>query len=273
MRHAAAADILGLSAVRAEQAIASAAVEERRRADRSAAGGDYSEILPARSRAAQEKAARYHPLGRGGQCGGGASKADIPPIRSSRHRLRFSRQSSVAKISNPLGCRARGTSLRRSAVFQLCPREIIMAKKPTGKSNPTIVSEQTAGGITGAVIGGMVAGPVGAVVGGVAGAMVGNSAAKGEEPVKKALETVRSAGKRGVKAIKAVRGRSKPSSPAKKKTAKPAAGKKSPAKESPAKPAGAKKKSKPKAAAKKSPSKKPAARKAKRSARTAKKKA
>src|SRR6185437_7227656 len=108
-----------------------------------------------------------------------------------------------------------------ATITQIRSGEIIMAKKPKNEPTPAFVSEQTAGGITGAVIGGMVAGPMGAVVGGVAGAMVGNSSAKGDEPVKKAIQTVRAAGRRGAKAVKAARLRNKSSGKAKQPAAKP----------------------------------------------------
>jgi hypothetical protein len=91
----------------------------------------------------------------------------------------------------------------------------IMAKKQKTDANLPAVSKQTAGGVTGAVIGGIVAGPVGAVAGGVAGALVGNSSAKGEEPIKHAIEKIRSAGARGASAIKAARERRKSSQVAK----------------------------------------------------------
>jgi hypothetical protein len=98
-----------------------------------------------------------------------------------------------------------------------------MSKKPKNEANLPSVSKQTAGGVTGAVIGGIVAGPVGAVAGGIAGALVGNSSAKGEEPIKHAIETIRSAGRRGAKAIKAARDRSKASGSAKEPVKRPAA--------------------------------------------------
>ena len=66
------------------------------------------------------------------------------------------------------------------------------SKKHDTTENLPTVSKQTAGGITGAVLGGILGGPVGAVAGGVAGAMVGNSSAKGNKPIKKAVESVRS---------------------------------------------------------------------------------
>ena len=84
-----------------------------------------------------------------------------------------------------------------------------MSKKPMKKENLPSVSKQTAEGITGAVIGGMVAGPVGAIAGGVAGALIGNSSAKGEKPMKHAMETIRAAGKRGAKAIETAGDRKK----------------------------------------------------------------
>jgi hypothetical protein len=84
-----------------------------------------------------------------------------------------------------------------------------MSKKPKKEANLPSVSKQTAGGVTGAVIGGVVAGPVGAVAGGVVGALVGNSSAKGEKPIKRAAEAIRSAGMRGAKAIKAASDRHK----------------------------------------------------------------
>lgn len=93
-----------------------------------------------------------------------------------------------------------------------------MSKKPEREKNLPSVSKQTAGGITGAVIGGMVAGPMGAVAGGIAGALVGNSSAKGNEPIKKTFETIRSTGMRGAKAIKTARNRNKSSRSAKQPT-------------------------------------------------------
>lgn len=93
-----------------------------------------------------------------------------------------------------------------------------MSKKLKREKNFPSVSKQTAGGITGAVIGGMVAGPVGAVAGGVAGALVGNSSAKGNKPIKKTLEAIRSTGMRGAKAIKATADRNKSSRWAKQPT-------------------------------------------------------
>src|SRR5688572_8654779 len=60
------------------------------------------------------------------------------------------------------------------------------------KANLPSVSKQTAGGITGAILGGVVGGPVGAVAGGVAGALVGDSSAKGNKPIKRAMDTIRS---------------------------------------------------------------------------------
>ena len=93
-----------------------------------------------------------------------------------------------------------------------------MSKKPESEKNLPSVSKQTAGGITGAVIGGMVAGPVGAVAGGIAGALVGDSSAKGNEPIQKTIETIRSTGMRGAKAIKAARDRNKLSRSAKEPT-------------------------------------------------------
>ena len=93
-----------------------------------------------------------------------------------------------------------------------------MSKQLKREENLPSVSKQTAGGITGAVIGGMVAGPVGAVAGGVAGVLVGNSSAKGNKPIKKSLEAIRSTGMRGAKAIKATADRNKPSRSAKKPT-------------------------------------------------------
>ena len=79
-------------------------------------------------------------------------------------------------------------------------------KKHENEENLPTVSKQTAGGITGAVIGGMLGGPVGAV----AGALVGNSSAKGNKPIKKAVESVRST-LRGGKGKKAVEDRRAPS--------------------------------------------------------------
>jgi hypothetical protein len=73
-----------------------------------------------------------------------------------------------------------------------CPQETAMSKKRASEKNLPLVSKETAGGVTGAVIGGLVGGPVGAVAGGVAGAMVGHSSARGEKPIKKAVETIRS---------------------------------------------------------------------------------
>jgi hypothetical protein len=75
-------------------------------------------------------------------------------------------------------------------------------KTQENEENLPTVSKQTAGGITGAVIGGMLGGPVGAVAGGVAGALVGNSSAKGNKPIKKAVESIRSTlrGRKGTKA-------------------------------------------------------------------------
>jgi len=67
-----------------------------------------------------------------------------------------------------------------------------MAAKNRKNENLPTVSKQTAGGITGAVIGGMLGGPVGAVAAGVAGAMIGDSSAKGNKPIKGAVESVRS---------------------------------------------------------------------------------
>jgi hypothetical protein len=83
-------------------------------------------------------------------------------------------------------------------------------KKHENEENLPTVSKQTAGGITGAVIGGMLGGPVGAVAGGVAGALVGNASAKGNKPIKKAVESVRST-LRGGKGKKAVEDRRAPS--------------------------------------------------------------
>jgi hypothetical protein len=100
----------------------------------------------------------------------------------------------------------------------------------------------------------------------MAGAIVGNSSAKGDEPVKKALETVRAAGRRGAKAIKAARSRNKSS-----RTAKQAAiG--SVVKRSAEKSSRAEKNSKPKKTTKKPQSKTAAARKAKRTPSRVKKK-
>jgi hypothetical protein len=96
-----------------------------------------------------------------------------------------------------------------------------MAKKPDREKNLPSVSEQTAGGVAGAVIGGIVAGPVGAVAGGVAGALVGDSSAKGKQPIKKAMERIRSVGVRGAKAIKGARDRNKASRAAKSPTKRP----------------------------------------------------
>ena len=90
-----------------------------------------------------------------------------------------------------------------------------MSKKSVREKNLPSESKQTAGGITGAVIGGMVAGPVGAVAGGIAGASVGDSSAKGNEPIHNTIETIRSTGRRGAKAIKAARNRNKLSRSAK----------------------------------------------------------
>jgi hypothetical protein len=65
-------------------------------------------------------------------------------------------------------------------------------KKPAkGGSENVPVSKQTAGAVTGAVLGGVVGGPVGALAGGAVGAMVGDSSAKGNKPVKRAVDTVR----------------------------------------------------------------------------------
>jgi len=104
-----------------------------------------------------------------------------------------------------------------------------MSKKSKNEANLPPVSKQTAGGITGAAIGGIVGGPVGAVAGGIAGALIGNSSAKGNEPMKKAVEEIRSVGSRGAKAIKAARDRNKSShstkQPAKGPAAKTAASK------------------------------------------------
>src|SRR5205809_7339610 len=55
-----------------------------------------------------------------------------------------------------------------------------------------LVSRQTAGGVTGAMLGAAVAGPLGAVAGGLTGAMVGDASAKGKKPVKRAIEGIRS---------------------------------------------------------------------------------
>jgi predicted lipid-binding transport protein (Tim44 family) len=93
-----------------------------------------------------------------------------------------------------------------------------MSKKPESEKNLPSVSKQTAGGITGAVIGGMVAGPMGALAGGIAGALVGDSSAKGNEPIQKTIETIRSTGMRGARAIKAARNRNKLSRSAKEPT-------------------------------------------------------
>lgn len=98
-----------------------------------------------------------------------------------------------------------------------------MSKKSMNETNLPSVSKQTAGGVTGAVIGGIVGGPVGAVAGGVAGAVLGNSSAKGNEPIKKAIETIRSVSVRGAKAIQAARDRSRSSRTAQHQTTGPAA--------------------------------------------------
>ena len=78
-----------------------------------------------------------------------------------------------------------------------------MAKKQAKKSTLPAVSKQTAGGIGGAVVGGMVAGPVGAIAGGVAGALVGKASAEGKQPIKRAVDTIRSK-LRGSRVTKAV---------------------------------------------------------------------
>jgi hypothetical protein len=91
-------------------------------------------------------------------------------------------------------------------------------KRPNGKNLPA-VSKQTAGGITGAVIGGMLGGPVGAVAGGVAGALVGTSSARGEKPIKTAVESIRST-LRTPKGSKMATNRNAASSAAKKVKAK-----------------------------------------------------
>ena len=54
------------------------------------------------------------------------------------------------------------------------------------------ISRQTAGGVTGAILGAAVAGPLGAIAGGLTGAMVGDASAKGKQPVKRAIEGIRS---------------------------------------------------------------------------------
>src|SRR3954454_14166504 len=58
--------------------------------------------------------------------------------------------------------------------------------------NSVPVTKQTAGGVTGAVLGGAVAGPLGAIAGGLTGAMVGDASAKGQKPMKKAADAIRS---------------------------------------------------------------------------------
>ena len=65
----------------------------------------------------------------------------------------------------------------------------IIAGPNTGKE--TIVTKQTAGGVTGAVLGGMVAGPLGAIAGGVTGALIGEESAKGKKPIRRAVEAIR----------------------------------------------------------------------------------
>ncbi len=85
------------------------------------------------------------------------------------------------------------------------------SKKRNNEENLPTVSKQTAGGIAGAAVGGMLGGPVGAVVGGVAGALVGNSSAKGNKPIKKTVESIRST-LRGRKRAMAVENRTDSSS-------------------------------------------------------------
>jgi hypothetical protein len=130
--------------------------------------------------------------------------------------------------------------------------EPMKTKKQQPEKNLPTMTKQTAGGIGGAALGGMIAGPVGAVVGGVAGALVGNSSARGNKPIKKAVEAVKSTLHLGksAKAVEkkvekkvssAVGAKSKPTS----KTTAKAAAKKSTAKPSPKQPAKAKASSKP----------------------------
>jgi hypothetical protein len=83
--------------------------------------------------------------------------------------------------------------------------ESTMAKKPITKEQSVPVSAQTAGGIAGAALGGVVAGPIGAIAGGLAGALVGDSSAKGNKPIKQAVEAVQSVGRRGAKALSSVK--------------------------------------------------------------------
>jgi len=85
-----------------------------------------------------------------------------------------------------------------------------MAKKTTATKKQSVpVSAQTACGIAGAALGGVVAGPIGAIAGGLAGALVGDSSARGDKPIKKAVEAVQSVGRRGAKALASVKKQAK----------------------------------------------------------------
>ena len=97
-----------------------------------------------------------------------------------------------------------------------------MAKKSASETNLPQVSKQTAGGVTGAVIGGVVGGPVGAVAGGVAGALIGDASAKGNRPIKKAVEAIRSklGGGKPTKAVEVPKASSRTTKTSKKGTAR-----------------------------------------------------
>jgi hypothetical protein len=71
-------------------------------------------------------------------------------------------------------------------------RKSSMAKEQSQPNNANTPGlKQTAGAVSGAVLGGVVGGPIGALAGGALGAMVGDSSAKGQKPVKRAVDAIR----------------------------------------------------------------------------------